>query len=481
MKKVLLFFFVLLASASFAQVSPQITGAGAPTNPCLNGGQQYLDTTGHNIYVCPSNGSNWVNIGIGNAAATVTSGNGAPTNPCAGNQLWVNSSNGNFYTCNNGSWAQLSGSGGTVTTTGSPANGNLTKFSGTSSITNTNLSGDATTSNTSAVTVVALNGTNLAGLGTGILKNTTGTGVPSIAVGTDLPTSIPIGSVGTAGLSGTAPVTISAAGAIACSTCVVNNGANTAAAAMTLDMSAATGGTALKVPVIAGATAGADGVIDYDSTNKNTHIRMNGADAIAAAEASALGVGAIPKSPSATLGQLAASSITDNGTLVATPEVLKIGTAGGNPHQNLTIGSNTTAMGSQSSASCTNITGMTWTINASKNYHLMCAIPRTLAASATLQYCLGGPGTPTSYNIVVTGLNGASSAWSQSELDGQTTYGTKTTAQTANANTATDHVEAFIQNGATASGTALTLQTAANGTNNITVNANAVCELWQVN
>lgn len=62
-----------------------------------------------------------------------------------------------------------------------------------------------------------------------------------------------------------------------------NAAANTAAAGMTLDMSAATGATAFKVPVIAGATAGADGVIDYDSTGKITHIRTNGADSDAMA------------------------------------------------------------------------------------------------------------------------------------------------------------------------------------------------------
>lgn len=45
--------------------------------------------------------------------------------------------------------------------------------------------GDATGSG--ALVVVALNGTNLAGLATGILKNTTATGVPSIAVNSDLP------------------------------------------------------------------------------------------------------------------------------------------------------------------------------------------------------------------------------------------------------------------------------------------------------
>jgi hypothetical protein len=45
------------------------------------------------------------------------------------------------------------GSGGGVTTTGSPASGNLTKFSGASSITNGDLSGDVTTSGTLATTI----------------------------------------------------------------------------------------------------------------------------------------------------------------------------------------------------------------------------------------------------------------------------------------------------------------------------------------
>lgn len=79
---------------------------------------------------------------------------------------------------------------GTVTTTGSPASGNLTKFSGTLSVTNGNLSNDVTTSGTLAATVVGINSTNLAGLATGILKNTTGTGVPSIAVAADFPSGI---------------------------------------------------------------------------------------------------------------------------------------------------------------------------------------------------------------------------------------------------------------------------------------------------
>jgi hypothetical protein len=52
-------------------------------------------------------------------------------------------------------------SSGTVTTTGSPASGNLTKFSGATSITNGDLSGDATTSGTLAVTVTKINGNSV--------------------------------------------------------------------------------------------------------------------------------------------------------------------------------------------------------------------------------------------------------------------------------------------------------------------------------
>jgi hypothetical protein len=46
---------------------------------------------------------------------------------------------------------------GTVTTTGTPANGNLTAFSGASTITNSNLSGDITTTGTLATTLATVN------------------------------------------------------------------------------------------------------------------------------------------------------------------------------------------------------------------------------------------------------------------------------------------------------------------------------------
>jgi hypothetical protein len=56
------------------------------------------------------------------------------------------------------------------------------------------------------------------------------------------------------------------------------NTTNTASAAMVLNMSSATGATAFRVPVIAGATAGSNGTIDYDSTSDNTHVRCDNAD-----------------------------------------------------------------------------------------------------------------------------------------------------------------------------------------------------------
>lgn len=53
-------------------------------------------------------------------------------------------------------------------------------------VTNATHTGDATGS--TALAVVGINGVILSSLGTGLLKNTTGTGVPSIAINTDLPT-----------------------------------------------------------------------------------------------------------------------------------------------------------------------------------------------------------------------------------------------------------------------------------------------------
>lgn len=91
-------------------------------------------------------------------------------------------SNGDFYAGTVHATAFIGNVTGNVT-------GSLSGNASTASTvtTNANLIGDVTsTGNTT--TVVKINGTTLSGLATGILKNTTTTGVPSIAVAGDFPT-----------------------------------------------------------------------------------------------------------------------------------------------------------------------------------------------------------------------------------------------------------------------------------------------------
>lgn len=119
-----------------------------------------------------------------------TTGTGVPSIAVAGTDYLTPSGNGSSLTGITS--GQISGLGTLATQSGT--------FSGTSSGTNTGdnatnsqysglvsnatHTGDAT--GATALTVVAINGTTLSTLGSGILKNTTGTGVPSIAVaGTD--------------------------------------------------------------------------------------------------------------------------------------------------------------------------------------------------------------------------------------------------------------------------------------------------------
>lgn len=116
------------------------------------------------------------------------------------------------------------------------------------------LTGDAATSAGScATTVVKINGTSLAGLSTGILKNTTGTGVPSIAVASDVVSLIQgltgcstsgfvftpqasdcissSGSGTVTSIATTAPLgggTITTSGTLTCTTCVTSAAALTA-------------------------------------------------------------------------------------------------------------------------------------------------------------------------------------------------------------------------------------------------------------
>jgi hypothetical protein len=80
--------------------------------------------------------------------------------------------------------ADFATGGGTATGTNTGDNAVNSNYS--SLETNATHTGDAT--GATALTVVGINGQNLAALATGILKNTTGTGIPSIAVAGDFPT-----------------------------------------------------------------------------------------------------------------------------------------------------------------------------------------------------------------------------------------------------------------------------------------------------
>lgn len=132
------------------------------------------------------------------SGASATPFAGVPSGACTSTQNAVNTLNGNYYACNSGVWLLIGpGAAGAAAfstiTAGTNAGQALIVGNG-SSIT---VSGTGTNSATH------INGTALSGLATGILKNTTATGVPSIAVAGDFPTLNQNTSGTAANLSGT--------------------------------------------------------------------------------------------------------------------------------------------------------------------------------------------------------------------------------------------------------------------------------------
>jgi hypothetical protein len=83
-----------------------------------------------------------------------------------------------------GESAGTGGGTGTVTTTGTPASGNLAKFSGSTSITNADLTGDVTTSGALATTIAsgAVTLAKMANMATAslIYRKTAGSGAPEV-------------------------------------------------------------------------------------------------------------------------------------------------------------------------------------------------------------------------------------------------------------------------------------------------------------
>lgn len=82
------------------------------------------------------------------------SGTSLPSNCTIGDLFTKTTATAGLYVCTaTDTWSGPLGASGSVTTTGSPANGNLTKFTGTTSISNADLTGDVTTSGGVATTL----------------------------------------------------------------------------------------------------------------------------------------------------------------------------------------------------------------------------------------------------------------------------------------------------------------------------------------
>ena len=146
-------------------------------------------------------------------------------------------------------------------------------------VSNATHSGDATGS--VALTVVGINGTLLSGLATGILKNTTTSGVPSIAVAADFPTL----NQNTTGQAGTV-ATI--AGLISAGTNVTISGSGTIASPYSISASGGGGGGITSIngnttaaQLLTVGTAGTDFAIDSATTAGTSVFNLPSASATA--------------------------------------------------------------------------------------------------------------------------------------------------------------------------------------------------------
>lgn len=136
--------------------SPAIT---TPTisSPTLSGTVAGAGTIPNTVLVNSSTTIGGQSVALG--AATTNQGNGGKLQLSTGTTTTNNcakfDANGNTIDAG----APCGGAAGTVTTTGSPASSNLTKFSGAATVTNADLSGDLTTSGTTATTLATVNAT----------------------------------------------------------------------------------------------------------------------------------------------------------------------------------------------------------------------------------------------------------------------------------------------------------------------------------
>jgi hypothetical protein len=190
------YLFTSTGSTWTAQIAYQGGSLPSPTvmvgRSILANNSDASGNAGAGTYLLTSNGATWTGVAVN----TVATGGGGGT---WGSITGTLSSQTDLQTALNAKQNTLTlplsvANGGTGTTTpGIVAGTNITvtgtwpNQTVTSSGGATTLSGDVTGSSTATV-VGKINGVSLAGLSTGIVKNTTTTGVPSIAVAADFPT-----------------------------------------------------------------------------------------------------------------------------------------------------------------------------------------------------------------------------------------------------------------------------------------------------
>lgn len=159
--------------------------------------------SGLNISLCRNSGIEWIPLGSSSAPpyppAGIAVSTGSAWSTAATSTtilgLWGGSCSSSTYMRGDG-FCQTPAGAGDVLSSGSPINGQIAQWTNSTTIQGVTLlptsafpalTGDVTNSaGALATTVGKINGTSLAGLATGILKNTTATGVPSIAASADV-------------------------------------------------------------------------------------------------------------------------------------------------------------------------------------------------------------------------------------------------------------------------------------------------------
>ena len=252
-------FSVQIGSTGASSTTGSIAGVNWLT------GDKYLQ-----VEIDPASNNNYLNMGtvqlisVPYAFNAATAGN-ALTVTTNANLTGVVTSIGNATAIANGAITNAMFANGAVANlsgTNTGDNSVNTLYSGL--LTNATHTGDATGSN--ALTVVKINGTLLSGLPTGILKNTTATGIPSIAVASDFPTLNQNTSGTATNVTGTVAVANGGSGSTSLTGYIIGNGTSPFSTISKIPVTDVTGA----VQKVNGSLPGSDGNVTIAFGNVTT-------------------------------------------------------------------------------------------------------------------------------------------------------------------------------------------------------------------